>query len=30
MKLTKEDLEAIAFLNRIVKNYQKLLRLEKS
>lgn len=29
MKLTKEDLEAIAFLNRIVKNYQKLLRLEK-
>ena len=30
MKLTKEDLEAIAFLNRIVKNYQKLLRLKKS
>lgn len=30
MKLTKEYLEAIAFLNRIVKNYQKLLRLEKS
>ena len=29
MKITKEDLEAIAFLNRIVKNYQKLLRLEK-
>lgn len=29
MKLTKEDLEAIAFLNRIVKNYQKILRIEK-
>ena len=29
MKITKEDLEAIAFLNRIVKNYQKILRIEK-